>query len=118
MVIVMAIEDFKAFVRNNKYVKDAVDAHKITWQQAYEHYDIYGEENWDFLQETKKSVESSTSTTTSKGLTLPDLSNLDFNQIGKVLEQLTSLAGMAKDLMGKDSSESTLEKKIFERYKD
>ena len=95
----------------------------ISWQKAYEHYDIYKDQNWDFLKPIKQEnvietvVESSGG---SKGITLPipSLSDIDFNQVGRVLEQLTNLVGMAKDVLSKSPSSDSLEKKIFERYKD
>lgn len=118
----MAIEDFKSFVRANPFIKEAVDSHKISWQKAYEHYDIYHEDNWDFLKgesETTVVDDSSKGTkTTGTHITLPNLSDIDFYQVGKVLEQLTNLVGMAKDMLSKNQAEDTLEKRIYERYKD
>ena len=119
MVICMAIEDFKNFVRANPFIKEAVDSHKISWQKAYEHYDIYHEDNWDFLKDTKEEVTSEPITTTkSSSIPLPNLADIDFHQVGKVLEQITNLVGMAKELLNKNTTEDTLEKRIYERYKD
>ena len=115
----MAIEDFKNFVRANPFIKEAVDSHKISWQKAYEHYDIYHEDNWDFLKDTKEEVTSEPVTTSkSSSIPLPNLADIDFHQVGKVLEQITNLVGMAKELLNKNTTEDTLEKRIYERYKD
>ena len=119
-MICMAIEDFKNFVRANPFIKEAVDSHKISWQKAYEHYDIYHEDNWDFLKELEEKVDDTlnTTSTTSIPKTLTNLADIDFNQVSKVLEQITNLVGMAKDLLNKNTNEDTLEKRIYERYKD
>ncbi len=45
----MGKEDFKEFVRRNPHFVDYVKNNKMTWQQFYEIYDLYGENNsiWD-----------------------------------------------------------------------
>ena len=45
----MSKENFKNFVRKNPDLADYVLAKKVTWQQLYEIYDMYGEDNkiWD-----------------------------------------------------------------------
>ncbi len=42
-------EDFKRFVRRNPQLVNYVKNNKMTWQQFYEIYDLYGEDNsiWD-----------------------------------------------------------------------
>ena len=115
----MAIEDFKEFVRANPFIKEAVDSRKISWQKAYEHYDIYHEDNWDFLKDASEEVISNKVLSNKpSSLSLPNLADIDFEQVGKVLEQITNLVGMAKDLLSKNTVEDTLEKRIYERYKD
>ena len=39
----MKVEEFKKFVRNNSYLASYVTNKKMTWQQFYELYDLYGE---------------------------------------------------------------------------
>ncbi len=39
----MKVDEFKNFVRNNSYLVDYVTNKKMTWQQFYELYDLYGE---------------------------------------------------------------------------
>ena len=51
----MQKERFKIFVRNHPVLVNHVRNKKMTWQQFYELYDLYGEDNgvWDtFLNDT------------------------------------------------------------------
>ena len=41
----MSKENFKNFVRKNPDLADFVLNKKVTWQQLYEIYDMYGENN-------------------------------------------------------------------------
>lgn len=51
----MSKENFKNFVRKNPDLADYVLAKKVTWQQLYEIYDMYGEDNkiWDKYRKPK-----------------------------------------------------------------
>ena len=46
-------EEFKNFVRKNPQFVDYVRNNKMTWQQFYELYNLYGEDNsiWDSFKE-------------------------------------------------------------------
>ena len=46
-------EDFKKFVRRNPNLAKYVENKKMTWQQFYEMYDLYGEDNevWNDFKE-------------------------------------------------------------------
>ena len=50
----MQKEAFKAFVRRNPQLINFVQNKKMTWQQFYEIYDLYGEDNsiWNSFKET------------------------------------------------------------------
>ena len=41
----MSKESFKTFARNNPELSNSVLENKVTWQQLYELYEIYGEDN-------------------------------------------------------------------------
>jgi len=87
------IDDFKLFVRENpkliKYVKD----NKMTWQNFYEMYDLYGKDNevWnDYLKEEQKVKKEETTKTTIPSFT--DIVNMAKNMdVDKVQEGITSL---------------------------
>ena len=51
----MSKENFKNFVRKNPDLADFVLNKKVTWQQLYEIYDMYGEDNkiWDKYKKQK-----------------------------------------------------------------
>ena len=52
----MSKENFKNFVRKNPDLADFVLNKKVTWQQLYEIYDMYGEDNkiWDKYRNQKQ----------------------------------------------------------------
>ena len=52
----MSKENFKNFVRQNPELADYVLDKKVTWQQLYEIYDMYGENNqiWDKYRKQKQ----------------------------------------------------------------
>ena len=51
----MSKESFKNFVRQNPELADYVIENKVTWQNLYEIYDLYGESNevWDKYRNKK-----------------------------------------------------------------
>lgn len=53
-------ESFKNFVRNNIHLADFVENKKMTWQQFYELYDLYGEESsvWDKFKSNSSNNET------------------------------------------------------------
>ena len=55
----MSKESFKTFARNNPELASSVLDNKVTWQQLYELYEIYGENNtvWDTYIERKQTQE-------------------------------------------------------------
>jgi len=87
------IDDFKLFVRENpkliKYVKD----NKMTWQNFYEMYDLYGKDNevWnDYLKEDKKTNNDEVRKTSIP--TFSEIINMAKNMdVDKVQEGITSL---------------------------
>ena len=88
-------EKFKDFVKNNpillKHVKDG----KMTWQQFYEIYDLYGEdkEAWkDYLENPKPKANSNFDLTSFiKGLDLDGIQN-GVNSLQRVLSLLQDMS--------------------------
>ena len=81
-------EEFKAFVRRNPDFIDYVRNNKITWQQLYEIYDLYGEDNsiWNSFKN------NSTNNNSNLFNNLKDFINLfkgiDLNNVQKALSSL------------------------------
>jgi len=87
------IDDFKLFVRENPRLINYVKENKMTWQNFYEMYDIYGKDNevWnDYLKEEQKVKKEETTKTTIPSFT--DIVNMAKNMdVDKVQEGITSL---------------------------
>lgn len=87
------IEEFKTFVRENPKLIKHVRENKMTWQNFYEMYDIYGKDNevWnDYLKEEKKEEKEENTKTTMP--TFNEIVNMAKNMdVDKVQEGITSL---------------------------
>lgn len=91
----MKKEEFKKFVRNNPNLVKYVQNHKMTWQQFYEIYDLYGEENsiWSNFKDTNdNNTTKNTFAGTSLIATIKELFQLfkgvDLNTVQKTLSSL------------------------------
>lgn len=85
-------EAFKEFVRKNPQLIDYVNSNKMTWQQFYEMFDLYGENNsiWDNFKESN----NATKTVASTGIVgtikefLDMFKGIDLNTVQKTLTSL------------------------------
>ena len=97
-------EEFKKFVRKNPNLVDYVRNNKMTWQQFYEIYDLYGENNsiWDSFKENK--TNNNNNNNNLKG-TIKDFLDL-FKGIDakKVQSTLTSLSKAIDAFKGNDNN--------------
>ena len=88
------MEDFKKFVRNHSNLASYVINKKMTWQQFYEIYDLYGENNsiWDNFKDNIDSDISSNNNSPSLVNTFKDLISLfkgiDLKTVQKTLVSL------------------------------
>lgn len=93
-------EKFKDFVKKNpvllKHVKDG----KMTWQNFYEIYDIYGEDEtaWkDYLTPVAEAAAATTATTSSFDL-MSFLKNLDLDSIQEGVNSMQRVLGLLQDM--------------------
>ena len=86
-------EEFKNFVRRNPKFVNYVRNNKITWQQLYEIYDLYGENNsvWDSFKEN----DSNPFTTIKEFLNL--FKGIDVKKIQSTLSTLSKAIDAFKD---------------------
>ena len=93
----MQKERFKIFVRNHPTLVSYVQNKKMTWQQFYELYDLYGEDNsiWEnFLNDSSVNNDSSRSASNSNNITgtikdfLGLFRGIDVNTVQKTLTSL------------------------------
>lgn len=106
----MKKEEFKNFVRNHPNLVSFVENKKMTWQQFYELYDLYGEESsvWDkFIQNNNTNTSSNSNivntvkdiialfkgidlATVQKALTTADKAIEAFKGLGKKEDNISS----------------------------
>lgn len=125
------IEEFKDFVRRNMYLKSAVDRRMITWQKAYELYDLFGESASDFEEirvkleseaqaqtQANYSAQSSSSNTNTYDV-LNLLSTIDYQKVGTTIDQLQKILGIVKDFTKtEETPDSSKRRKVFKRFND
>lgn len=119
----MSKEDFKNYVRNNHFIKESVDKGEITWQKAYEAFDLYGEQAQELIQLNKEIVPpeaalGSVPLASPPNSFLMSLASLDWNQISHAVDNLSRMVAMAKDVAGKDESKNEKGQQVFKRYND
>ena len=122
----MSKEDFKNYVRNNRFVKESVDQGVITWQAAYEAYDLYGESAPELIALKKEEIPQEPgqqNPTMNMGINsinpmLLSLASLDWNQVSHTVDNLTRMVGMAKEVIGKSDVKETKSQQTFRRYND
>ena len=127
-VSTMSKEEFKNYVRNNPHIKQGVDEGKITWQKAYEAFDLYGNEAPELrslqplteIAEQPTTTPTPTNTTSLSGINplLLSLTTLDWGAISHTVDNLSRMVSMAKDVVGKGDVKSEKANQVFRRYND
>ena len=82
----MKIDEFKKFVRAKPYLINYVKNNKMTWQQFYEIYDLYGEDD-SIWNDFKKNNSDTNLTNTIKGV-FNLFKGIDLNSVQKALTSL------------------------------
>ena len=109
------LDDFKSFVRNNPYLINYVKDNKMTWQQLYEIYDLYGADDniWNDFKNNNSSTNSDTSiVNTIKGI-IKLFKGIDLNNVQKAL---TSLDKAIETLKGFNNNEEIYEERPKDKY--
>ena len=81
-------EAFKLFVQKNPQLVNYVTSNKMTWQQFYEIYDLYGENNsiWNNFKDTNKEMNTSLITVVKE--LFNQIKGIDLNSVQKTLTSL------------------------------
>lgn len=86
------IDDFKSFVKENPNLITYVKDNKMTWQNFYEMYDLYGKSSEVWNEYIKKDTESIKEIPKSTNKTLSEIVNMAKNMdVDKVQEGITNL---------------------------
>ena len=111
----MGKDDFRKFVKNNPHLANYVIKNKMTWQQFYEIYDLYGEDNsiWDNF----KNKDDSTNSTTIKDI-LSLFKGIDLKTVQKTLTSINKAIDVFKDFNNKDDSNVYEERPKYKYFED
>ena len=83
----MSKESFKTFARNNPELSNSVLENKVTWQQLYELYEIYGEDNsvWNkYLTKKETSIKD----------IIENIKNIDLNTFQEGISNIQKAIGI------------------------
>ena len=104
-----SVEEFKKFVKKNPNMIKSVREEKITWQELYEDWYLFGEEDprWDSfglktkvnLEESKQTEDESEEKSDWVGQVLSVVKNMDPHQIEGYLYNLSQAIGAIQGVM-------------------
>ncbi|MBE6155517.1 MAG: hypothetical protein E7164_02025 [Firmicutes bacterium] len=95
-------ESFKSFVANKPYLASYVESGKMSWQNFYELYDLYGESSsvWDSYNRKENNASAKN--------TLNDLfKSVDINSIKEHINTAQKALDFVQELTGKSVSNSS-----------
>ena len=99
------MEKFKKFAASKPHLKRKVDNKEITWQELYEKYDIYGEDDPIFKDETNN--EKTKSRQEGNFSSFVDmLNNIDIDKISEGLNGMKKILSILSEITQKDEINS------------
>lgn len=112
------MDEFKKFVSDKSYLKDKINRKETTWQELYEHYDLYGENDEIFKEEA---LEEGKKETSDKGLNgiFEMFSGIDIDKIADGLNGMRKVLGILSELTSPQEEKNPERKnKPFNRVDD
>ena len=111
----MKKEEFKKFVRNHPNLVNYVKNNKMTWQQFYEIYDLYGEDNsiWNTFNDSDSKNNSNLANLIKDFMGL--FKNIDVKSLQNTLTSLSKALDAFKD-MGNASNTNMYEERPKYKY--
>ena len=99
-------EEFKKFVQKNPQLVDYVNNKKMTWQQFYEMYDLYGEDNsiWNNFKNNNTNNTSSIGLVSAIKEFLSLFKGIDLNTVQKTLTSLDKAIEAFKGFNGNNNT--------------
>ena len=96
------MDDFKKFVSKKPYLKDKINKKETTWQELYEHYDLYGEDDEIFKKEENNEESTQETNTSSQDNSINGLfdmlSGIDIDKIADGLNGMKKVLGILGEL--------------------
>ena len=113
-------EEFKKFVQKNPHLASYVNNKKMTWQQFYEIYDLYGENNsiWDNFSNNQNINNNSSNVGFVNAIKefLTIFKGIDLNTVQKTLNSLDKAIEAFKSLNNNDNINNTYEERPKYKY--
>ena len=112
----MKIEEFKSFVKDNPHLVKYVTNNKMTWQQFYEIYDLYGKDDkiWNDFKDNVSSNNSNLSNTFKEVLNL--IKGIDLNSVRKALTSLDKAIEAFKGFNSDNTFDSSYQERPKNKY--
>lgn len=111
----MGKEGFREFVKKNPNLIDYVINKKMTWQQFYEIYDLYGEDNsiWNNFKNSDNNINN-----TSFKEILSLFKGIDLKTIQKALTSLNKAIDVFKDFHNEEKVNNYEERPKYKYFED
>lgn len=106
-------DEFKIFASKNKYLSNAVNSGKTTWQKLFEMFDIYGEESdiWNSFKIVKEVKEEKNLSSTVKSV-IDNIKKIDVDKLEENIGSLQKALGFLEEIVvTKDSKKEDKPKK-------
>lgn len=106
-------DEFKIFASKNKYLANAVNSGKTTWQKLFEMFDIYGEESdiWNSFKIVKEVKEEKNLSSTVKSV-IDNIKKIDVDKLEENIGSLQKALGFLEEIVvTKDSKKEDKPKK-------
>lgn len=106
-------DEFKIFASKNKYLANAVNSGKTTWQKLFEMFDIYGEESdiWNSFKIFKEVKEEKNLSSTVKNV-IDNIKKIDVDKLEENIGTLQKALGFLEEIVvTKDSKKEDKPKK-------
>lgn len=122
------LDEFKAFVKNNPFLLDKIQASEVSWQQLYETYDIYGVSHPLFSNKkeannnTKKTDNNKNNDYVKSAISM--FKNIDVDKLSENLQSIKKVIGAISEFTSvndnkKDEGVPNFSKKnSYRRYND
>lgn len=92
------MEEFKKFASSKPFLKRKVDSKQVTWQELYERYDIYGEDDEIFKEDTKEQNANNRKSGDSFSSFMEMLSNIDIDKITEGLNGMKKVLSILSEV--------------------
>ena len=117
------LDEFKNFVKENKFLIDKVHNKEVSWQKLYETYDIYGPTHELFKKEIIK--KNSQNILSKEGIAnaINIFKDIDLDKLSNSLDSLKKVVGTIQEITRPETSEASnipeyIKKSTFRRYND